>query len=242
MYNQTVIVEINQEINPADHGSFLLECRTPLKILIRQSWTGAARCSFHAQILDHRELAKREQHRVQRAVGVQAVSRHLRECARVWGRVGEREEDAQKGKPAPHEGTEGDLPEGAVQWEGPRDRVPTALVMIVIDAGTIQTAQTLQQIKRLFCKVVKEQNGKGEWWPPPPPPQLTSSALSHHQLLFGLLGVISPLGRRAITSISLSLILDTPLMLLVHIWECVWREGKYGCMHKGETVRLSMSQ
>lgn len=34
-----------------------------------------------------------------------------------------------------------------------------APVMMVIDAGTIQTPQTLQQIKRLFCKVVKEQNG-----------------------------------------------------------------------------------
>jgi len=40
--------------------------------------------------------------------------------------------------------------------------VPTALVMMVIDAGTIQTAQTLQQIKRLFCEVVKERDGRGK--------------------------------------------------------------------------------
>lgn len=44
-------------------------------------------------------------------------------------------------------------------------RVPfsqRAPVMMVIDAATIQTPQTPQQIKRLFCKVVKEQDGEGE--------------------------------------------------------------------------------
>lgn len=68
--------------------------------------------------------------------------------------------------------------------------MPTALVMMVIDAGTIQTPQTLQQIKRLFCKVVKEHNGGGEAMSTPSP-----ALLSYHQLLFGFLGVISPLGR-----------------------------------------------
>lgn len=81
---------------------------------------------------------------------------------------------------------------------------------------------------------------------PPPPSRLPfpSSALSHHQLLFSFLGVISPLGRPAITSLSRSLIPDTPLMQLVHIWECVhvWKEGKYGSMHQRDTVRLSISQ
>lgn len=67
-----------------------------------------------------------------------------------------------EGETYPVRGDRGWSAWGAVQWEGPRDRVPTALVMMVIDGGTIQTPQTLQQIKRLFCKVVKEQNGKGE--------------------------------------------------------------------------------
>lgn len=57
--------------------------------------------------------------------------------------------------------------------------------MMVIDAGTIQTPQTLQQIKRLFCKVVKEHNGGGEAMSTPSP-----ALLSYHQLLFGFLGVI----------------------------------------------------
>lgn len=60
---------------------------------------------------------------------------------------------------------------------------------------------------------------KGE--PPSPPSQrltpLTSSALSHHQLLFGFLSVISPSGSRAITSLSLSLILDARPVQLVYI-------------------------
>lgn len=38
---------------------------------------------------------------------------------------------------------------------------------------------------------------------PPLPSPLESFALSHHQLLFGFLGVISPSGRRAITGLSL---------------------------------------
>lgn len=94
--------------------------------------------------------------------------------------------------------------------------MPTALVMMVIDAGTIQTPQTLQQIKRLFCKVVKAHNSRGEAMSTPSP-----TPLSYHQLQFGFLGVISPPGRRAITSLSCSFVLDTLLMLLVHIWECV---------------------
>lgn len=44
--------------------------------------------------------------------------------------------------------------------EGPS--VLGAVMMMVIDVGTIQTPQTPEQIKRLFCKVVKEQNGKEE--------------------------------------------------------------------------------
>lgn len=55
---------------------------------------------------------------------------------------------------------------------------------------------------------------KGSGEPPRPP---APSALTHHQLLFGFLGVISPKGRRAIARLSLSLIQDTPPMLLVHI-------------------------
>lgn len=67
---------------------------------------------------------------------------------------------------------------------------PRPAVMMVIDAGTIQTPQTLQQIKRLFCKVVKELNGEGERRAAHP---LGPSALSHHQLLFSFLGVIRAL-------------------------------------------------
>lgn len=74
--------------------------------------------------------------------------------------------DEQKGEYYPIWRDRGWSAWGSVQWERPRDWMLTALLMMVIDAGTIQTPQTPQQIKRLFCKVVKEQNGKGEQWDP----------------------------------------------------------------------------
>jgi len=68
--------------------------------------------------------------------------------------------------------------------KGQSARGPPA--MMVIDAGTIQTPQTLQQIKRLFCKVVKEQNGK----------RGAMSPLLCHTVSLSLVAVVSsvPLG------------------------------------------------
>lgn len=115
--------------------------------------------------------------------------------------------------------------------------------MMVIDAGTIQTPQTLQQIKRLFCKVVKEQNGKRGAMTPLPspplslPPSLTSCALSYHQLLFGSLGVITPSGRRAIYK-PFPLARTGYAAACAHMGVC-GGEGKYGFVQKGETASMS---
>lgn len=93
---------------------------------------------------------------------------------------------------------ESDQPEGPLSEKAQGTGCPGPPVMMVIDAGTIQTAQTLQQIKRLFCKVVKEQIGGGKRQPPPTHAHThtPSVLLLSHQPLFGLLGVITPAGRR----------------------------------------------
>ncbi len=150
----------------------------------------------------------------------------------VWGRAGEQE--------GTHRG--GNLPQRREQrviclrLEGPRDRVPTAPVMMVIDAGTIQTPQTLQQIKRLFCKVVKEQNGKGEWWAPPP--QLLCSVTPSASLWF-------PRCHQSLREESYY----KPFTLThtgysnsaacAHMEVCM-TDGKHRSVHKGETVWLSL--
>lgn len=56
-------------------------------------------------------------------------------------------------------GAERDLPEGAVSEKTRGTGEPAAPAMMVIDASTIQMPQTAQQIKRLFCKVVKPKKG-----------------------------------------------------------------------------------
>lgn len=168
---------------------------------------------------------------------VQQVLDHIvimSECG-VWGRVGEQEEMHRRGN----------LPQMREQrviclrLEGPRDWVPTALVMMVIDAGTIQTPQTPKQIKRLFCKVVKEQNGKGEWWAPPST-RLLCSVTPSASLWF-------PWCHQSLREESyykpffLTHTGYTNSAACAHMGVCTsaWTEGKYGSMLKGETVWLS---
>lgn len=90
---------------------------------------------------------------------------------------------------------------GGLAVRGPWGQCAWSPVMMVIDAGTTQTPQTVRKIKRLFCKVVKEQNGRRS-----SPPHSVALTL---RLLFGLFSVINPSGRGAVTRLSLTLTLAT---------------------------------
>lgn len=119
--------------------------------------------------------------------------------------------------------SEGCSPRGF--WEpGPQGQGgDSPAVAMVIDAGTIQMAQTLQQIKRLFCKVVKELNGRGEGWDSGILPQVFCHAINFCWVSWVSCPPLFPL-RKGSCQKPFTLTHSVFLMLLMHMWDYVWRQ------------------